>query len=92
MTVSLTELEPFLHVGDVTEAEFNASELGRILSDFVRSLTGRQQYIFMSRYYVSDSVKAIATDLGVSTSTVNKELATIRDELRVKLESEGYNI
>lgn len=92
MTVSLEELEIFLNDGNATEEEFNARELGRIISCFTRSLSVRRQYIFMSRYYVYDSVKTIAADLGVSMSTVNKELAAIRDELRRKLESEGYNV
>ena len=92
MTVSLSELEDFVagdgHVG----ADFDAERLGRVISDFVRSLSERRQFIFMSRYYVADPIDTIAKDLGLSRSMVNKELATIRSALKEKLESEGYSI
>ena len=34
----------------------------------------------------------IAKDLKISRSTVNKELAALRDDLRNTLESEGYTL
>jgi len=70
----------------------NAERLGYIISDFVYSLSDRRQFIFMSRYYVADSIDAIARDLSLSRSMVNKELAIIRSALKEKLESEGYLI
>ena len=92
MTFSLAELEDFVAGdGDVDEA-FDAERLGRVISDFVRSLSNRKQFIFMSRYYMADSIDAIASDLGLSRSTVNKELAAIKIALKEKLESEGYSI
>ena len=92
LTNSIEELGEFISLdGDVDDA-FDAQELGRILSDFVRALPARKQYIFMSRYYVARTVDSIARELGVSRSTVNKELAAIRDALRNTLESEGYTL
>ena len=92
MTSSLSELEDFV-VGDGDiDADFDAERLGNIISDFVRSLSLRRQFIFMSRYYIADSIDTIASDLSLSRSTVNKELAAIRSALKEKLESEGYSI
>ena len=92
MTVSLSELEDFV-VGDEDVAEdFDAERLGRVISDFVRSLPERKQFIFMSRYYVADPIDTIARDLSLSRSMIYKELAAIRSALREKLESEGYSI
>ena len=90
MTVSLSELEDFLASGESTDSDFR--QAGEIISDFVRRLPERRRFIFMSRYYVFDSVNTIASDLNVSRSTVNKELAAIRNALKEKLESEGYLI
>lgn len=90
LTVSLSELEDFLSDGGEAEADFDSENLGRILSDFLRSLNQRKRYIFMSRYYVADPIERIARELNVSRSTVNKELAAIRKHLKEKLESEGY--
>ena len=92
MTVSLSELEDFVAGDEDIGADFDAERLGRVISDFIRSLSERRQFIFMSRYYVADPIDTIAGDLGVSRSTVNKELAAIRSALKEKLESEGYSI
>ncbi len=92
MTVSLSELEDFVAGDEDIDADFDAERLGRVISDFVRSLSERRQFIFMSRYYLADPIDRIASDLSLSRSMVNKELSTIRSALKEKLESEGYSI
>lgn len=92
LTVSLLEIEDFISGDDDVSAEFDGERLGRIISDFVRSLSERKQFIFMSRFYVADSIETIASDLHLSRSMVNKELAAIKSALKEKLESEGYSI
>ena len=92
MTVSLSELENFLADDGDVDSEFDFERLGHVISNFVRSLSERRQFIFMSRYYVADPIDTIARDLGLSRSMVNKELAAIRSALKEKLESEGYSI
>ena len=92
MTVSLSELEIFLADDGDVDSEFDSERLGHVISDFVRSLSERRQFIFMSRYYVADPIDTIASDLSLSRSMVNKELAAIRSALKEKLESEGYSI
>ena len=90
MTVSLSELEDFVSYDDGVESYFDAKRLGKVISEFVRNLPARRQYIFMSRYYVADSLETIANELNLSYAMVKKELAAIRAELRKKLEREGY--
>ena len=92
MTVSLTELEDFVSGNEDVEEAFDAKHLGEVISDFVRSLPERRQFIFMSRYYMAEPIDTIAKDLGLSRSMVNKELAAIRNTLKEKLESEGYSV
>ena len=92
MTVSLSELEDFVAGDGDVSADFDAERLGHVISDFVRSLPERRQYIFMSRYYVADPIDTIAKDLVLSRSMVNKELAAIRCALKETMESEGYSI
>ena len=92
ITASMSELEDFVAGdGDVAK-DFDSARLGLTISDFVRSLPERKRFIFMSRYYVSDRIDTIAAELGVSRSTVNKELAVIRNALKERLESEGYTV
>lgn len=90
LTVSLSEVEDFILCDNDAYSETNAEEFGRIISDFVRSLSERRMYIFMSRYYVSRPIKEIANLLDCSESTVNKEIAAIKYGLKEKLEKEGY--
>ncbi len=90
LTVSLSEVEDFIADGEDMYSETDARELGRVISDFVRSLSDRRMYIFMSRYYIARPIKEIAGLLDCSESTVNKEIAAIKRDLKEKLEKEGY--
>ena len=92
LTVSLSEIEDFVAGDGDVDSEFDAERLGRIISDFVRSLSERKQFIFISRYYLADPIDTIARDLSLSRSMVHKQLAAIRSALKEKLESEGYSI
>lgn len=92
MTVSLTELEDFIVGDEDVGDDFDAVKLGEIISNFVRCLSEREKFIFMSRYYLTEPIDIIARNLGLSRSTINKELAAIRSALKEKLESEGYLI
>ena len=92
LTVALSEVEGFVaHEGDIY-SEADAKELGRTISAFVRSLSDRRMYIFMSRYYFARPIKEIAKLLNCSESTVNKEIATIKRDLFENLKKEGYDI
>jgi len=92
MTVSLSELADFVAGDGDADAAFDSARLGRVISDFVRSLPDRKRFIYMSRYYMAEPIAVIAGELSLSRSTVNKELAAIRYTLKEKLESEGYSL
>jgi RNA polymerase sigma-70 factor (ECF subfamily) len=90
LTVSLSELEEI--IADESDNSAETDELARLLSDFVRSLPDRRMYIFMSRYYFARPIGEIASLLCCSESTVNKEIAAIKRELKEKLMKEGYTL
>jgi len=92
MSVSLSELEEFISDDKDVETEIDTAILGKVISDFIRSLSERRRFIFMSRYYVANPIDTIAKDLNVSRSKVNKELASIKNALKEKLEMEGYTL
>ena len=92
MTLSLSELEAFVAGDEDVGSDSDAERLGHVISDFVRSLPDRRRFIFMSRYYLAEPIDTIAKDLSLSRSMINKELASIRNALRERLESEGYLI
>ena len=88
---SLDELTDAVPVTESADEAYERKETARIIDGYVSSLSSRQRYIFMSRYYANRSVNEIAGRLKVSRSTVNKELTAIRDGLRKRFGEEGYN-
>lgn len=92
LTVALSEVENLVADEDDVYSEADAKELGRTISAFVRSLSDRRMYIFMSRYYLARPIKEISKLLNCSESTVNKEIAAIKRDLFESLKKEGYDI
>ena len=67
-------------------------EFARILNGFLRTLTERNLTVFVCRYYYGDPIAVIAEGLGVSESTVMRDLRLLRYDLRAKFEQEGYTV
>lgn len=91
LTSSLDELAYTLSGDDLISDE-DAEYLGRIISEYLKTLSKRQRYIFMSRYYMADSIDKIASDLSISKSMINKEIALIKSGLKKALEREGFKV
>ena len=88
----LPELEGFLADAEDIYSDIEAKELGESINAYIKTLSKRRRYIFMSRYYYLRKIDDIAKVLSLSPSTVSKEIFAIKDGLRKKLESEGYTI
>lgn len=91
LTFALDELEYMLS-GEEIGDEFDAKHLGEVLSEYLKTLSKRQRYIFMSRYYMAEPIDKIASDLSLSKSSINKEIASIKQGLKNTLEKEGYRV
>ena len=90
-TVSMEDLSDFISVND-GEEEFMAEEIGKIINAYVRQLDERQRYIFVSRFYVAESVENIARELSVVPSTVYRALDQIKYGLKECLERNGVQV
>ena len=90
MTISLEELEQCMPQGLTTEEEYMVSELGKLLSGYLRSLSDDDSFIFFCRYYCSDKITDIAQMLHVNERTVYRKLTIIREDLKKLLEKEGF--
>ena len=90
-TLSLAELADTL-CGDSAEVEYESALVGRIINDYLRELSERDMCLFVSRYFCSDSLPAIAERTGMSESGVKKALLRLREGLREKLEKEGIKL
>ena len=91
LTVSLEELES-MGGGPSIEDLCEAKELGRLISDYVRSLNKRQRYIFFDRYYMAEPVEKTAADLSISVRTAYYEIGKIRQGLKEYLEGNGVRV
>lgn len=89
--VSLEELDEGLCFEVGEDEKYLIRELSRILNEYLHTLSDRQTFIFVCRYYYSDSIESIAKMLGMSANTVLRDLAKVRKGLRTVLAKEGYS-
>ena len=92
MCAPFSELENTVAYADGIEYDQTAKAIGKIIGAYLDTLPDRSVYIFVARYFYARSIAEIAGRLRVSTSTVNKELATMKKELRLRLLKGGINI
>ena len=89
--VSLDELDECLCFEVGEDEKYLIHELSRILNEYLHTLSDRLSFVFICRYYYSDSVESIAKMIGVSGNTVLRDLVKIRKGLRIALAKEGYS-
>lgn len=82
----LDELEDCLSAGTTPEQEIEAKETARVIEEFLNGLSAENRFIFMSRYWFSDSYADIAEGSGISEKNVSVRLTRIRADLRKFLE------
>ena len=92
MVVSLSELDGVLGSESDDPLGVETQAISKAISDYLRRQPPRARHVFIYRYYCSDTVKRIAGMLRISESTVNRELARMREELREYLEKEGIYV
>ncbi len=89
--VSLDELDECMCFEVGEDEKYLIHQISRILNDYLRTLTDRQTFVFVCRYYYSDTIESIAKMLGLSANTVLRDLAKIRKGLKETLAKEGYS-
>ena len=88
----LDEVQEFLPDPHDLASDLQAATVRRILAEYLDSATDRRVYVFMARFFYSFTVAQIAKRLSCSTSSVNRELAEIKRELRDRFEKEGIEV
>ena len=91
LTVSLEELE-LIGGGISMEEMYEAKEIGKMISEYIRGLNDRQQYIFLDHYYTAEPVEKTAAELKISVQTVYREIEKIKQDLRKYLERNGVSV
>lgn len=67
-------------------------ELTESISRFLKTLAKEEQAIFVTRYWYSEPIKAVASKFGVSQSKTKSMLMRTRNKLKKHFESEGLEL
>ena len=89
LSVSLEECGEFLSHHENPDDRVLAEELGKMISAFLWSLSEKDRYIFMSRFYLVEPIDVIAKELHLSESAVYKKLTKLKRDLKQYLEERG---
>ena len=90
--VAYDELSECIPDSTGVEKVIDDMELARLISAFVRSLSGEKQIIFLRRYWFFVPVADIAEQMNISESKVKMTLHRTREAFRKYLEKEGVEI
>lgn len=89
-TVPLSELGDCVSGTDITESEYDASELAEKISQFLYRQDTLKRNIFVLRYWYCEPLKTIADRFGMKEHKVASVLFSMRQKLKKYLEKEGY--
>ena len=74
------------------ERKLEGEEIGRVLNQFLDSISLESRLIFMRRYWYTDSIAEIAERYHISQSKVKTQLHRTRNKLQLFLEKEGIYV
>lgn len=98
--LSLNELEECLPGESALEGSFSdevgealdAKELGKTISEYLRTISEEARRLFIYRYYDMESLKESAALAGISEAKAKTLLFRTRQGLKAYLEKEGWNL
>lgn len=90
ISIALEELAECISPDFAPETQLEMKELGKAVTDFLRSESKNSRVIFLRRYFYLESSKDIALCLGISDSSVRLQLSRTRKRLKTYLKKEGY--
>ena len=89
---ALEDFEELIASRESVEDALENDRLRKLIDAWLDGCSSRRHYIFVARYCYSYPLDAVAKTLGCSRSTVNKDLAAMKKELRALLEREEFDL
>lgn len=89
MVLALEELGECIPSGDSVEQQVQAAELGRVLEDFLKTLSEERRRMFLLRYWYLTPIREIAQRLGWTEAKVRTTLHRVRKQLLLYLQERG---
>ncbi len=91
-TASLDDLAEVLCTRDTPERAWEDAELSRLINGWLATLSAKERYLFVGRFYMARTLESLADALGLHVSTVHRTLARLKESLRAHLERNGIEI
>lgn len=88
----LDELSEVVSDEDTVEDHIDQAELIKAVNAFLSELPENKRYMFVRRYWYSDSLKEIASRCGRTENSTAVELSRIRKALRVYLSERSFEL
>ena len=92
MTLMLSELEDCVPSAESVEDRVEGKELTEAINAWLFSLRERDRALFVRRYWYGDSVRALASEMGVSPNNAAQKLFVLRKQLKARLEEKGIRV
>lgn len=92
VNLSLFELTDCIPSNYSIEKHIENAELGKAISNYLRTISKENRIVFVRRYFFADSIKIIASNFAISESKVKSILFRTRKGLKLFLEKEGIFI
>lgn len=86
----LDELEDCIPSPVTVEHKMEEKELSRFINAWLASLPENEQILFVRRYWKGERLKELARAYGLSSGKMAKHMYRLRQDLKKKLEKEGY--
>lgn len=86
------ELAACLAAPEDVDSTLDAKALGEAINGFLGTLPREKRVIFLRRYFFLDPTAAIAERCGIGESKVKTTLFRLRNELRIYLMKEGFDL
>ena len=90
--LSLSELEECVPGGAGPEERLELSLLAQAINGYLRTLAPQARSAFIGRYFYLDSLKEVASHLGMSESKAKSMLYRVRQGLKTYLTQEGFMV
>lgn len=90
MTQLLTELEECIPSPKTVEQKIEEKELTELINIWLGTLSREDRVLFLRRYWNGEAVKKLAAETGTTPGRLAKRLYRLRQNLKSRLEQEGY--
>ena len=88
----LSELEDCIPSPATVEHQIEEQELTEVINTWLALLPQNDRILFMRRYWNGETVNTLAQESGVSPANMAKRMYRLRQNLKSKLEKEGYSL